>query len=166
MRKLLLVLCMLLSMNSSIARWDVEVKNDLFSGGKTARLFGEMQRKQIASLIAVDCDSHGKLSLIYSQPNDNNKLAEVTPLIVKMAIKVDRNDVIIAKAQVHKADDGSLEIKTDDKAFIMTLLTQLRIAGSEVILGVDMPAGNISSMGNVKNSTKSINQFVSACNIK
>lgn len=152
--------CVSLVSFSANAEWVTKVEDDLFSGGKQAMMYGTIS---LMNGIIFDC-TKDELSLSYVEkgPFDAKE-----PIPVTIIVKVDGNDPLRLEGNFKKRNDEYMQ-GTTNQAGIIQVLTQLKQAKSKMLIGLSVQAVNkkMSFSADVEGSTKAVNEFAEACEIK
>lgn len=144
------------------AGWFAKTTDDIFSGGKSALLAGEIDPYH--SLI-FDCDSeHLTMALIEkSKEKDDSATGNF-----RMLVKVDQEAVHDVQGVLSQRNENYTQIATTDQDTILSVLKEIRVAKSKIQVGVQLNesdykwSGAASSVG----STKEADTFMSACKLK
>ncbi|MEG3112126.1 hypothetical protein SC127_15470 [Pantoea sp. T14] len=149
----------LVSFNAS-AEWMTKVEDDLFSGGKQAMMYGTIS--QINGII-FDC-TKDELSLSYVEKGPFNAKE---PIPLAIIVKVDGNDPLKLEGNFKKRNDEYMQA-ISNQADIVQVLSQLKQAKSKFLIGLNVQAVNkkMSFTADVVGSTKAVNDFAEACEIK
>ncbi|WP_347254118.1 hypothetical protein [Leminorella grimontii] len=165
LRKIIIKMLMIFAFVSPIAhaQWITNVDDDLFSGGKKAMMYGELN--SLYSAIIFDCTKE-KLSVAYIE---EDKSSDAVPSIsMDLIIKIDGFDAKKLHAILSRRNAQKLQIASDESETIKELLKQLKSAKSKILVGIQTNDGEnqTSFSGNVSGSTAAVTRFVSACEIK
>lgn len=157
MKKIILLSALLL--NVSFADWFVETQDDIFSGKKNAMLIGDLQADDRALLF--ECD--GKLlSLHYLEPFDSN----MPNISFKMLFKIDENNIHEFEGDISQRNNKITQITAYVPNYnVKVILNELANAKNKIIVGIAGNAGQISLTGNVRGSTKAVQEFAKICEI-
>lgn len=151
-----------LSAPVAYADWATKTDDDVFSGGKSAMMLGELS--SIMSNAVFDC-SENKLTFSLVEEDNNSKLDEPTP--VDLFVKIDGDEVIKLNALLMRRNSRFIGAESSDKNNIINLLNQLQSAKKKFIVGIQGKGGESkqSYSGDVINSTNAVSNFVKACKI-
>ncbi|RKR64626.1 hypothetical protein C7387_1327 [Yokenella regensburgei] len=146
------------------AAWKTNVENDIFTGGKSAELVGDISNKN-QSLI-FDCAA-GQLSVSQVEQNSNTVVKGTHHY--QSLIKVADNAPLTFNATLARRNPQSIQLESRENGKIKTLLAQLLAQQSreDFLVGVKDGKGNqlSSGAGSVSFANKSVKKFISACNI-
>lgn len=142
------------------AGWQTTTKDDIFSGGKSASMLGEVSSSQA---IIFDCAADSlQLALV-----EKGKVGEGASELWSMLAKVDGGKIHRFETLQSQRNDKFIEFGTGETEEILSLLKDLRNAKSTLLLGLQAKnGGKWSGSANVNGSTKAVNDFVQACNLK
>lgn len=142
------------------AEWMTKIEDDLFSGGKQAMMYGELSG---FNGIIFDCTKDG-MSLSYVEKGAFNAKNTVPVTII---VKVDGNDPLKLEGNFQKRNDEYIQAITQ-QADILQILPQLKQAKSKMLIGLNVQEINkkMSFSADVRGSTKAVNDFAEACEIK
>lgn len=146
------------------ATWKTNIENDIFTGGKSAELVGDINNKN-QSLI-FDCAA-GQLSV--SQVEQNSSTVVKGSHHYQSLIKIDDNEPLTFNATLSRRNPQSIQLESRENDKIKTLLSQLLAQQSreDFLVGVKDSKGRqlSSGAGSVSFANKSVKKFISACNI-
>ncbi|WP_153011149.1 hypothetical protein [Pseudomonas oryzihabitans] len=143
------------------ASWTTVVRDDLFSDGKSAMLYGEVDRSH--SLV-FDCDSEElKMSLLEVGTWHEG----MTGTVGKFVVKVDDLEKRVYDVSFYKRNEQQVAVGTSDEA-IKNTLREIKAAKSKVLVGLAIPAidSRWNSSADAIGSTTSVEKFTKACNIQ
>lgn len=145
------------------AQWLTQVDDDLFTGDKKATLIGDLQGADTA--LTFDCTKQ-KLTISYAERYGEQEAVSATPF--NLIVKVDPGDAHKMDAQSKRRNSKYLEISSDDKEKIGSILKSLLQAKSKILVGLETKDGGnqFSASGSVAGSTKAADQFIKACELK
>lgn len=155
----LLVASSVVSLNAS-AEWMTKTDDDLFTGGKQSMLFGSISTN---NAIAFDC-TKDTLELSYIEKGPFNAQG---PVPVTIIVKVDANEPVRFQGNFTKRNEEYIQAGTNQDG-IKQVLSQLKQAKSKIVIGMNVEATDkkMSFSAGVIGSTKAVNDFASACELK
>ena len=149
---------------AAMAQWSTGVEDDIFTGGKKATMIASIGDYDGSRGLIFDC-TKSELSFAYiERSNEPDKVAKIP---VDMFIKVDSGEIIKTKSGFDQRNDKYIQVGIDDKDVITQILKESAKAKSKIIVGISSDiTGKNSVTASVSGSSKAINQFVTACEIK
>ena len=155
----LLIASSVVSLNAN-AEWFTKAEDDIFSGGKQAMLLGSISEM---SGIAFDC-TKDSLELSYIE---KGSFKADGPVPVTIIVKIDSNEPVKFQGDFSRRNDEFIQASTTQDG-IKEVLSQLKLAKSKMLIGLSFDAVNkkMSFSADVAGSTKAVNDFTSACELK
>lgn len=142
--------------------WRTDVKDDLFSGKKTAYMLGGM-RKQLA--VYASCDTDRKIGfsvIIKEDPENFEKLSG------NVILKVGDGEVhrFAVSGYPHNDEYGGFKAETGSPAVIAALRDMGRATG-KIMVGLEITNTNVKATETYSSSgsTEAINRLLGACEI-
>lgn len=144
------------------AEWAVSVSEDVINDGKTAVLAGMIDQNHN---FVFDCDNKSLSMSLVEEGKWRDSLAGYKG---KLVVKVDSNEKKTFPVGLYGRNDNYIGLHTNDVGQIKDLLRQIRMSKNKVLVGfvVDDTGSKWSGEADVSNSTKSVDEFVTACAIK
>lgn len=155
-------ICGLALSSLASADWITTTQDDIFSGGKTAMMLGYISPFQS---VAVDCNSESlSLALLQKEKWQEGRPSSSWNLLVK----VDGGEVHRFVANSAQRNSEYAQYVTFEKDEILKLLTDLRNAKSQILLGLQSDEFNAKWTGTapVSGSTRETDKFLQACKLK
>lgn len=145
------------------AGWYVDTKDDIFSGGKSAFLAGDIDTYH--SLI-FDCDSD-HLTMAIVQKIAKNDLETGS---FRILIKTGQEAIHEFQGELSQRNEKYSQIATTDadKDALLNILKGIRAAKSKIQVGVQLKDSDFKWSGVVSSAgaTKDADTFMSACKLK
>lgn len=144
------------------AEWFTNIQDDIFSGGKKAMLVGAISPYQA---LVFDCDSESLTLAIISKEKWADGMEKVN---TKILVKVDEGGVHELSAINSKRNTEYNQSMAAEKAVVLSILTDIRDAQSNIQLGLSMPeiGGKWSGVISPAGSTREANRFIEACKLQ
>ncbi|WP_387467675.1 hypothetical protein [Photorhabdus sp. RM323S] len=156
------IICVFLLIFSCVAnaQWITRSEENIFNEKKSF-MMGTLSNS--SGVIGFDCDN-GELSISYIE---EDKKTESVKAPMNLMIKIDSNDIVKFDAIMDRRNDNSMEIASNDRIGIISLLSQLKNAKSKFLIGIVLPGTDAKSSyyGDVAGSTKAVDKLVSDCGI-
>ncbi|WP_340611906.1 hypothetical protein [Xenorhabdus bharatensis] len=145
------------------AMWFTQSDENIFNE-KKAFMIGQLFNS--SSAIAFDCED-GELSISYLE-DDKITEDEISGTPMNLIFKVDSNPIVKFNAVMERRNKDTMAVTSSEKSEIIKILSQLRNAKSNFMFGITNPNIDMkhSGKGDIKNSTKAVNKFISDCGIK
>lgn len=157
-----LSLCAMILTPPVSAQWATHVEDDVFSGGKQARLGGDIDG---GHGLIFDCDADS-LSLSWIERSSED--SKVTPSDFTLVVKVDQSDVYRFTAISSVRNEKFWQVTTTDRDNILKLLTELKNAQSKILVGIQHVGyeGKWAGTASPAGSTRETERFIQACGLK
>lgn len=144
------------------AGWITTTEDDIFSGGQTARLIGDLDPFHA---LVFDCDSEKlALSLI-----EKSKWKEGMDLPnYRLLVKVDKGEIYDFAAKGSQRNEEFMQVATAERDKILGLLKEIRDAQTQIQIGLQIKetGSKWSGTSSVAGSTRETDRFLQACNLK
>lgn len=144
------------------AGWMTTTKDDIFSGGQTAMLIGEIDAYHA---LIFDCDSQNlTLSLIeQSKWKDGMDRGDW-----RLLVKVDQSQIRDFAAQSSQRNEKYIQVATSDRDSILELLKEIREANTNIQIGMQVKEVDFKWSGTASpsGSTRETDRFLQACKLK
>ncbi|MGE9553867.1 hypothetical protein ACQPT2_22365 [Erwinia amylovora] len=164
MKKLGLVVLLASVTGIAHAQWSTSVDDDIFSGGKKATMIATIGSYSDSSALIFECT---KSALSFAYVERFNQPEKVSHNPVDMFVKIDSGDIKKLESSFEERNDKYIQAGVDDKDAITQILKEASKAKSKIIVGISNDAiGQNSVTANVSGSSKAVNQFATACEIK
>ena len=147
----------------AFAAWNTLIDDDIFSGGKTALMVGEIDP---GSSLAIDCKSSGEISIAYiekSSSDDNDEGAAF-----RLLIKIDDQPTIEFSGRLERRNEKYIEITSSDRDLAIQAVKEIASARRKILVGVSRLDGDSkhSASAGAAGSSKAAAKLVKACNIQ
>lgn len=147
---------------SASAQWMAKVEDDIFSGGKKATLFGEIDSHHS---FVFNCDAENLAFAVVGESRKGDEAAHVTASIL---LKIGQGQIQRITAATSQRNENHWQAESVDREQILAILKQIRDADGNIQVGVQAPDIDFkwSGVAGAAGSTKESDRFVSACKLK
>ncbi|MDQ0316814.1 hypothetical protein [Amorphus orientalis] len=153
----------LLIAGGASAQWATDVKDDLFSDGKTATMIGSAGPNYG---IYVSCSSEeADVSFAYIEKSSWESGLEAVP--AKLAIQVDGGQKHFLNGYFYQHNNDFIGVKSDQSELIRGILRDIRDAQRQIVVGVRVELFDTTATVDfsVAGSTKATSKLFDSCNL-
>jgi len=144
------------------AGWMTTTKDDIFSGGQTAMLIGEIDAYHA---LIFDCDSENLTLSLIEQSKWKEGMGRGN---WRLLVKVDQSQIRDFAAQSSQRNEKYIQVATSDRDSILELLKEIRDANTNIQIGMQVKEADFKWSGTASpsGSTRETDRFLQACKLK